>query len=264
MIRALELDGISKAYGEHLALVGVSARAAAGEVLGVLGPNGAGKSTLLHCLVGLIQPSQGSFTVSEADGRDGVASVHALTSDRVGFAPDDLPMPDLLTGREYLDLVASLRGVRMSADSLHDYAAGVRLEGHLDALIGGYSHGMRRKIALLGALLHRPDVLVLDEPLRGLDPESGAVVTALITTYRAAGKVVIVSTHDMRMAEDLCDRVLILDHGEQVAHATPEELCTRTGTAALADAFLTLTHLDVRVDEAVGVLLRAGGLGEAP
>jgi len=241
----VEVTSLTKAYRDVAALRDVSFAVSSGATVGVLGPNGAGKSTLLHCLTGLVVPDAGTITIAGAPS--GEADLHSW----VGFAPDDLPMPDLLTGWELLDLVASLRAVQVDAGQLRSYARAFRLDGSLNRLVGDYSHGMRRKLSLLAAMMHSPQVLVLDEPLRGLDPESGAIVKQIIASYRASGRAVILSTHDMLLAEQLCDDVLVLHHGRSLAFGTVAAIGERTDTADLERAFLALTGLERDVREAM-------------
>lgn len=235
MIRA---DGITMRYGSRRVLESVSFEASAGEVTGLLGPNGAGKSTLLHILVGLAPPTAGT-----CDGA-GVGC---------GFCPDDLPMPDLLTAREYLLMVQAVRRVRIPGPAVELMASGLRLAEQYDALIGTFSHGMKRKLQLIAALLHTPDVLVLDEPFRGLDPESGAIMRALITGFAAAGNTVLFSTHDLLLAQRLCQRLVVLGDGRVTAAGSVEEVVGDHGD--LEASFLAHTGLAELADEAAAEFL---------
>lgn len=238
----LTVSGLTKSYGSVRALEGVSFDAPPGACVGILGPNGAGKSTLLHCLAGLLESDTGVITLTE-----GQRSVPIR--DGLGFAPDDLPMPDLLSGKEYLRMMTALRGLRLTDDDHLAMFATFRLEKAINRLLGDYSHGMRRKLSLLGAVAHHPGVLVLDEPLRGLDPESSAVIKRVVRTWRESGRCVVLSTHDLLVAQQLCDRILILAEGQAVSFGTTQELCQLAGRATLEEAFLVLTGLESHVED---------------
>lgn len=229
----LRADAISKRYGSRTVLSDVSFEARAGEVTGLLGPNGAGKSTLLHVLIGVARPTSGTSSRTGAEP---------------GFCPDDLPLPELLTAREYLGLVQGVRRVRIPDPAIELMASGLRLGGHLDALVGTYSHGMKRKLQLIAALLHSPHVLILDEPFRGLDPESGAIMRALITGYAGAGNTVLFSTHDLLLAQRLCHRVVVLGDGRVTAAGTVDEVIGEH--ADLESSFLAHTGLGELAAEA--------------
>lgn len=231
----LEAEGVTKRYGRATAASEVSLTVKAGQVHGLLGPNGSGKSTILHVLTGLLRADEGSVFVGELpiDEKASRASM--------GFAPDDLPLPGALTGREYIDLHDSMRS-RHDLDAALVLAAGLGLGDDLDKQIGQYSHGMKRKIQVIAALMHRPAVLVLDEPFRGLDPDAAAVLRHLIVSFTGGGGGVLVATHDMLRAERDCDRVTILDHGSVVATGAPRDLVESTpGASTLEDVFLTVT-----------------------
>jgi len=232
----LELTKITKTYGRKVAVNEVSLTAPAGAITGLLGPNGSGKTTLLHCLCGVVAPDSGEVRVN------GRLSQHRNARHNIGFCPDDLPMPDLLTGREYLDMVMGIRGLRVTGDHIAALLDGMRLAPAYDQLIGSYSHGMKRKIQLIASILHQPDVLVLDEPFRGLDPESSTILKELLRRYAARGAAVLVSTHDLLVAEQMCDEVAVLRDGDLVAQARVDELRS-VGEMTLEESFLNLTGL---------------------
>lgn len=240
----LQIRDVSRRYGTRTVLSAVSADIGGGAVTGLLGPNGSGKSTLLHILVGLLTPTTGTVAVVDELG----AASAAETRRRMGFCPDDLPQPDLLTAREYLDLVQGVRGIRVDEAAIHFMSAGLRLDEHLDSLVGTYSHGMKRKLQLIAALLHRPSVLILDEPFRGLDPESGAIVRTLITRYAEAGSAVLFSTHDIALAQRLCRDVIVLHDGLVRADGSVSEVIG--DHADLEASFLAQTGLDAVAQQA--------------
>jgi len=249
----LRIEGLCKSYGPVVAVADVSFSVDGGTCFGLLGPNGAGKSTVLHTLGGLTSPDKGDFVLDDCSDESGsqITLRHTL-----GFAPDDLPMPDLLSGIEYLELLAGLRHMRINSDELTTLAETVRLGDALQRLVGDYSHGMRRKLSLLGAMMHSPEVLVLDEPMRGLDPETNAIVKNVIRHYTGQGKIVILSTHDMLVASQMCDRILIMDRGRAVAAGSTDEICRQAGRETLEEAFLALTGIEQDVAEMSDSLLR--------
>lgn len=253
MPAGLFVENLQMTYGKVRALTDVSFEVGPGTCLGLLGPNGAGKTSLLHCLVGLQRPTRGVVELLDMDGNQ------LPIGQEVGFAPDDLPMPDLLTGNEYLELVSGLRGLRGGRSTFLEIAGVLRLDDAMDRLVGNYSHGMRRKLSLVAAIMHHPHVLVLDEPLRGLDPESSALTKRIIQTYVASGRVVILSTHDLLVAEQVCDRILVLDKGCMLGVGTVSELCSSAGRDTLEEAFLALTGIEKAAEHLAESLATALG-----
>lgn len=231
-------EGIGKDYGETQAVRDVSFDLSPGEVFGLLGPNGSGKSTTLHILTGLLEASRGSVEINGLSVRD------KRSRNFVGFAPDDLPLPMSLTGQEYLDLHHRLRkrDDREVAGELSDV---LDLTRALRRAISEYSHGMKRKLQLIAAVMHSPSLLILDEPFRGLDPEAASVLRDLIGTFAGGGGTVLIATHDMLRAEMDCGRVLILHEGMQAALGSPAELRESFGGLdSLEAVFLHATKLD--------------------
>jgi len=239
---ALEVKGISKSYGAVHALSNVSLQLPAGQIIGLLGPNGAGKSTVMKSVLGLIRPEAGQVRVF---GRD-VQTDSVATRRLVGYVPESPSLYEYLTGSEYLDFVADMYGLSrdVRAERLAQFLAGFELAGHEHSLISSYSQGMKQKIALITALSHRPRLLVLDEPLNGLDPRSARVTKDLLRTLASRDGVgVLFSTHVLEIAQAICDRVVILHHGEVLASGTFESLRERAGLAGsgLEEVFLSLT-----------------------
>ncbi|MCU1413131.1 MAG: transporter ATP-binding protein [Microbacteriaceae bacterium] len=249
---------IQKSFGSRVVLHGMSFDIPRGQITGLLGPNGAGKTTLLHILVGLIEPSSGFVFL---DGDDRIAA--DFTRD-VGFCADDLPLPELLTGREYLDMVTGIRGLRRRPGAESRLLAGMRLDDAASRLIETYSHGMKRKLQLVAALLHSPSYLVLDEPFRGLDPESSAIMKNLLRTYAARGNGVLISTHDLLVAEQLCTGVLILREGRLLSSASAAELRHADDGATLEESFLRLTGLDASSERSAELFFDGLDLLTAP
>jgi ABC-2 type transport system ATP-binding protein len=239
----LELHELTKRYGRRTVLRSVTATVPAGTITALLGPNGAGKSTLLHAINGLIPVDAGAVSVFDRKGEP--ASLRTI-----GFCPDDLPMADLLTGMEYLDLVQGARRISVPERVKDRLLRGMRLQDAAHSLIDTYSHGMRRKLQLVAALLHNPNVLVLDEPIRGLDPESGAIMKQLLRRYAARGNAVLLSTHDLMVADQLCDRVLVLERGRLRASGDLASMRREAADGTLETSFLAMTGLAAEAGQA--------------
>jgi ABC-2 type transport system ATP-binding protein len=223
MIVANEL---TKAYGTFTALAGVSFEARRGEILGFLGPNGAGKTTTMRILTGYMPPSSGTATVAGFDVLEDSLEVRR----RVGYLPETVPLYPEMSGREYLVFMGSLRKLEELDERVEDALEQVDLVDRADSLIGNLSKGLRQRVGLAQALLHRPEVLILDEPTIGLDPAQIIEVRDLI---RELGKerTVMLSTHILSEAQQVCDRVLIINKGRLVAEDTPANLSAQLAGA---------------------------------
>ncbi len=239
---ALEVRAVSKSYGSVRALSNATFDVRSGEIVGLLGPNGAGKSTAMKAILGLIRPDSGEILFEGRDVRsDPVASKRAI-----GYVPENPALYEFLTGAEYLDFVADMYGLAPSGrrERIGQFLAGLELAGHENTLLSGYSQGMRQKVALIAALVHRPRLLVLDEPLNGLDPRSARVAKDLLRSLAAnEGVAVLFSTHVLEIAQAICDRVVILSRGSVLASGTVGALRDQAGLAGsgLEDVFLALT-----------------------
>ena len=239
---SLQVDGVSKSFGPVQALSSVSFAVAAGEIVGLLGPNGAGKSTTMKAVLGLVRPDSGAIRLF---GRD-VGEDPADTKRQVGYVPEAPALYEFLTGAEYLDFVADMYGLDpvTRRTRITQFLTGFELAGHENSLISGYSQGMKQKVALIAALAHRPKLLVLDEPLNGLDPRSARVTKDLLRNLTShEGVAVLFSTHVLEIAQAICDRVVILHHGVVLASGTVAALRDRAGLAGrdLEEVFLALT-----------------------
>jgi len=238
----LGVEHLSKSYGTTRAVVDVSLSVAPGEIVGLLGPNGAGKSTTMRAILGLLRPEVGSVRVLGHD----VASEGIAAKREIGYVPESPSLYEFLTGAEYLDFVSDLYGIDAATrtERIHQFLAGLELLGHEDSLISGYSQGMKQKVALISALLHHPRLLILDEPLNGLDPRAARVVKDLLRNLASSDGVgVLFSTHVLEIAEVICDRIVILSRGQVVAAGTVSALRERSGLAGsgLEEVFLALT-----------------------
>ncbi len=248
----LEVRAVSKSYGTSAVLADVSFAIEPGEVVALVGPNGAGKSTLIHVITGLTKPTSGEVL---ADG----VRIRAGGYTGIGFCPDDLPLPELLTGHEYLDFAEALHGSRVGDRHRQRLLECLRLDDAAGRLLSTFSHGMKRKLQLLAALLRGPSILILDEPLRGLDPESGALLRALIHDFAEHGGAVLLSTHDLPSAQTTATRFLVLQEGRLIVDDGVRELAEEG--RSIEDVFLATTGIGESVARSsalfVGALARA-------
>ncbi len=232
---------VSKRYGERLALADFTLAVQAGEVVGLLGPNGAGKTTALRILCGLAAPDEGRV---EIGGRD-VQREPLQARKNVGYVPDGAPLYSNLTPTEHLQLVGRLHGLAEDAIALESerLLAGLELLGRHCDPVGSFSRGMRQKVAIACALLPRPKLLVLDEPLTGLDTSTAMVIKALMRGWGDRGGAVLVTSHLLEVVERVCDRMAILAQGRMLACGSFEELRTQAGGgSSLDEVFRTLTQ----------------------
>ncbi len=253
----LEVRGLRVAYGPRRAVDGLSFTVRPGEIYGLLGSNGAGKTSTIKAVVGLVRPESGGIRVFGRDAEREPLRTKAL----LGYVPETSLLYEALTPREFLEFVASVRRLDRSAvnERLAAFARAFRLEDELDAPIVALSNGTRQKVLLVAALLHRPGLLVLDEPLHSLDPRSVRVAKELLRDYvRDGRRGVLFSTHTTEVAEQLCDRVGILERGALRGEGTLAALRDRVaaGDLSLEEIFLRLT------DEGDGLRDAVDALGE--
>jgi ABC-2 type transport system ATP-binding protein len=238
---AVDLRSVVKRYGEILAVDQVDLSIRPGEIFGLLGPNGSGKSTTLKMLLGLVQPDSGSVNVLGVDVQKDPVAVKQM----VGYAPESPRLYEFLTGIEYLDFVGDVYGMRTKEKGtrINEYLKALQLEGREGDMISSYSGGMKQKIALISAFLHRPKLLILDEPLSGLDPRSARIVKDFLHELKAQGVTTIMSTHVLEIAQALCDRIGIMYCGRLLALGAMNELrqMAKLPDSGLEDIFLKLT-----------------------
>ena len=242
----LEMRGVSKKFSGVKVVDRVGFVVRPGEVLGYLGPNGAGKTTTLRMLAGLLRPSSGEVLY---DGRR-VGTDTAAYKRRIGYVPEQSEIYPHLSALDYLFLVGRLRGLpeRTLGDRADEFLEILGLADDRYAAIGAFSKGMRQKVLLAAALLHDPDILLLDEPLSGLDVTTGLVIRELVLKLAAAGKIIIYSSHVLEVAEKVCSRVVILHQGRIVADDSVARLRELMHLPTLAEIF---SQLVIREDTAV-------------
>jgi len=236
----IEMRQLVKRYGEKAAVDGVSLEVHAGEIFGFLGPNGAGKTTTIKVIVGLLQPTSGTVRVGGHDVQKEPLQAKASS----GYVPDEPHLYPKLTGRELLRFVGNLYGVtgEQVERRIDELLRLFDLAPAADDTIDSYSHGMRQKTALAAALVHDPKVLVLDEPTVGLDPKSARLIKDLLRQMAERGAAVFLSTHILEIAENMCDRIGIINQGRLIASGTMAELRSLgKGESSLEDIFLSLT-----------------------
>jgi len=238
----ISIENVSKSYakGAVKAVDDISLEVKEGEVFGFIGPNGAGKTTTIKMITGILKPDTGRITIAGHDiQKDPVEAKR-----RIGFVPDSHELYDRLTGMEYLKFIADVYEVpeTLRKENIEKYAAMFNLEGALDELIKTYSHGMKQKIVLIGALLHEPPLWILDEPMTGLDPKASFALKEEMKSHCAKGNTVFFSTHVLEVAERVCDRIGIIDNGRLIAVGTIDELRNGEKGTTLENIFFKLTE----------------------
>jgi len=243
---AIVVHDLTKLFRDKAAVDHVSFRVARGRFFGFLGPNGAGKSTTIKMLTGLLRPTAGAASIEGLDLRTRLLDIKRV----IGVLPEELPLYERLSGEEYLHFAGRMYGLareetRGRTTELLEFLS---LADERSKLIVDYSHGMKKKIALAAALIHNPRVLFLDEPLNGIDPVSGRVVTDLLRRLAQKGVTLFFTSHVLDVVERLCDEVAVIDRGRIVAQGTLDEIRAQREVgrdATLEDVFLKLVAADV-------------------
>jgi ABC-2 type transport system ATP-binding protein len=249
----IQIKGLTKRYGTFTAVDGIDLEVPRGQILGFLGPNGAGKTTTLRMIAGILKPTAGTVRIGGIDISQDPAAAKAM----MGFIPDRPFIYEKLTGGEFLRFVAGLYG--QSGDAVERRMTELLelfdLIEWKDELVESYSHGMRQKLIISSAFLHRPEVIVVDEPMVGLDPKAARILKDLFGEYVHRGHTIMMSTHTMEVAESVCDRIAIIHGGRIRAAGTMQELhdTVQAGARGLEELFLRLTG-DNAAREAVEVL----------
>lgn len=256
----IEFQGLAKQYGSYAAVQPLTLNIARGEVFGFLGPNGAGKTTTIRMMMGILVPSGGAVRI---DGHDCHAEA-ALVKQRVGYLPDNPIFYDYLRGREILQFVGEMHGYARAeaAERADRLLREFGLEEVTEEYAVNYSMGMKKKLGLACALIHDPAVLILDEPINGLDPRAAREVQERLVQSAAAGKTIFVSTHLLDMAQRMCSRVGIIHRGELVTTGTLDEIRADVAPGGtLEEVFLKVTAEDAGMG---GAAAPAAGRGVAP
>ena len=235
----IETQNLRRSYGSQAALRGLTLHVAAGEILGFLGPNGAGKSTTVKILTGMIKPDGGHATVAGFD----VVREPLEVKRRIGYVPESAALYESLSAREYLDLIASLYHLPPEATRgrIEDLLERFGLAHAIDQRLSEFSKGMKQKVLIVSALLHRPDVLFLDEPLNGLDANAMLVFKQLLRGLAAQGRTIFFCSHVLEVVERVCTRIVIINRGEMIAQGTAVDIAAAAGEPSLERAFVAMT-----------------------
>jgi ABC-2 type transport system ATP-binding protein len=249
----LRIEELVKRYGSFTAVGGLDLTVRQGQIFGFLGPNGAGKTTTIRMVAGILQPTAGRIAIAGHD----LASDPLAAKARIGYIPDRPYLYDKLSGGEFLRFVAGLWGKNGSdtearADRLLEL---FQLTPWKDELIESYSHGMRQKLLISSALVHQPDLIVVDEPMVGLDPRSARLLKDLLREFTDRGGAVLLSTHTLEVAEALCDEIAIVQAGCIIARGTMDDLRSQAdaGEAHLEEIFLKVTGGEDMADVVAGL-----------
>ncbi|HEY9230273.1 MAG TPA: ABC transporter ATP-binding protein [Gemmatimonadaceae bacterium] len=237
----IKLTNLTKRYGSFTAVNAINLEVPRGELFGFLGPNGAGKTTTLRMIAGILQPTSGTVQIGGID----LAADPVAAKSRLGFIPDRPFIYEKLTGSEFLRFVAGLYGQDgpVIERRARELLALFDLEDWRDSLVESYSHGMRQKLIISSAFIHRPEVIVVDEPMVGLDPKAARILKDLFREYTNRGHTIMMSTHTLEVAQTMCDRIGIIQGGVIRALGTMDQLRANAtaGATGLEDIFLRLT-----------------------
>ena len=256
MIRMLNnevivVKNLKKFFGDTKAVNGISFNVHQGEIFGLLGPNGAGKTTTIKLLLGLLEPNEGEMSIFGLNPEREEVQIKR----RIGYVSEEPLIFKSLTPKDLFNFIASIRGLEEEAttERAREYLESLDAIEYYDQLIATLSHGNKQKLQIVAAILHEPDLLILDEPIAGLDAKSVKVVKEVLDLHVENGGSVLFSTHIMEIAQNLCDRIAIINKGKIVGIGTFEELrhqANKVG-ASLEDVFLRLTEQDTSVNEIV-------------
>ena len=235
----LYLDGVSVSFDGFKAIRGLSLTIEPGEMRAIIGPNGAGKTTTIKLMTGILAPEAGTITMAGHD-----MAMDRIEAQRlIGYVPDGNDLYDRLTGMEYLNFMADVYQVDAARRKAHieKYLEIFELKDAINSQVRSYSKGMKQKLVVIGALIHNPPIWILDEPLGGLDPRAAHLLKEEMIRHCSAGNTVFFSTHVLEVAEKLCTRIGVIDHGTLRAQGTLEELRSGEKGASLEELFLNLT-----------------------
>jgi ABC-2 type transport system ATP-binding protein len=236
----LAATSLFKFYGSVPAVQDVSFSLQPGQILGYLGPNGSGKSTTVKMLTGLLQPNRGQILYNDEDIHQNLAAYRK----HLGYVPEEANLYPYLTGEEYLEMIATLRFMpeAIATPRIHALLELFALYPHRHAPLGSYSKGMRQRILIIAALMDNPDVLILDEPLSGLDVTSALIFKNLVQTLSARGKSVFFCSHVLEVVEKICSQLIILRKGQVIAYGATQEVRENIGQSSLEGTFLQLVE----------------------
>ncbi len=243
----IKLDHITKTYSNEVRAVNdFSMEVGDGEIVGFIGPNGAGKTTSIKMMTGILKPDSGKVMINDFDMQDNPLEAKKI----IGYISDSPDMFLRLTGIEFINFMADIYDVPEEGrrEKIESLASRFDLMDALDKQMQGYSHGMRQKMMVIACLVHEPLVWILDEPLTGLDPKSAFVLKNMMREHADKGNSVLFSTHVLEVAEKLCDRIVVINHGEALFTGTLEELTEKYPGMDLEKIFLEMTGADLEAE----------------
>ncbi|MFQ6134829.1 MAG: ABC transporter ATP-binding protein [Nitrososphaerales archaeon] len=240
-MEAIKAESIGKSFGSVKAVRDLNLVVKAGEISGLLGPNGSGKSTTMKIIMGILKPDSGMVSVYGVDVKERPVDARRM----IGYVPETPYLYEYLTAAEYLDFVGVAYGIEpeVRRQRVEELLQALQMEKHVNEVMSGFSQGMKQKIALTAALLHSPRILILDEPLNGLDPRSARIVKELLHRLAKEDVAILFSTHVLEIAEAICHRVTIMNEGSVLAEGSVRELRSMAGLhgSSLEEVFLKLT-----------------------
>jgi ABC-2 type transport system ATP-binding protein len=250
---AVKVQGLAISYGSFVAVENLSFTVKNGEIYGLLGPNGAGKTSTIKVLVGVLEPRAGNVEIY-----GNPISNEVPAKSQVGYVPEEVVLLDSLTPREFFEFISSIRRLEINVANsrLERFVSALELKQYFDTPIAALSMGNKQKVAIVAALLHDPKLLILDEPLIGLDARSSKILKELITFHAKKGGAVIFSTHIMEVAEKLCTKVAIINKGRIVGEGTVDELrkLVKGAEGSLEDIFLKVTEQEAGMQDVIKAL----------
>ena len=250
----IESSGLTKQFGSVQALTNLNLRVMPGEIYGLLGPNGAGKTTTIKTILGLLEPTSGWIKVGGFDPAENPIEVKS----KIGYVAENPIVYDSLSPRDFLEFVTSIRRIDQTCTNqlVTQLANAFDMANYFDSPIATLSLGMKQKVAIIASLIHQPLVLLLDEPLNGLDAKSSRIVKELVSFHAEKGGAVLFSTHIMEVAEQVCTRIGIIDQGKVIAEGTLSQLKNKTEGkgSSLEEVFLKLTHEEDEVADTIRML----------
>ncbi len=237
----IRISNLTKCYGSSTikAVDNVSFETLGGEIVGFLGPNGAGKSTTIKCMTGILPYNKGNINICGVDLADNAIAV----KQKIGYVPDEHVIYEGLTGREYINFICDIFNVSSEdrKKRIEYYAEMFDMQDKLGLQISKYSHGMKQKVSVISALVHEPEVFILDEPMTGLDPQASYMLKQVMNDYAKQGKAVFFSSHVLEVVEKVCSRIMIIDKGKLITDFSIEELKEKRSEVSLEDVFLSIT-----------------------
>ncbi len=237
----ITINGLTKRYGNITALDNINLEIGSGQIYGILGPNGSGKTTLLKIISGIIDQDAGNVKINDLDTRINNIEVKQL----IGYIPETPALYESLTPMEYFSFIASIFKIDKNSivDRVMAFSSALEIDKYLNNFIGSLSFGTKQKVAIIGAFIHDPEIIIMDEGMNGLDPRSSKIIKDLLKDFASRGKTIIFSTHILEIAEAVCDYISILYKGNIVASGTMSELKRLAGTENnnLEEIFLKVT-----------------------